>query len=119
MSQNQRDRAMAGFREHRFDILVATDIAARGIDVQRVSHVINFDMPITPDLYTHRIGRTGRAEQAGRAYTFVTADDRTMVREVERRIGAPIPHRTPAGRRGPSVPAGVTRGPRWRFAARA
>ena len=74
-------------------MLVATDIAARGIDVERVSHVVNFDMPTTPEGYTHRIGRTGRSEREGRAYTFVTPDDRAMVREVERRIGAPIPRR--------------------------
>jgi ATP-dependent RNA helicase RhlE len=118
MSQNQRDKAMVGFRERRFDILVATDIAARGIDVQKVSHVVNFDMPITPDLYTHRIGRTGRADRAGIAYTFVTADDRTMVREVERRIGAPIPHRTQAGRHAPSAPVVRPRRPRRQSAAR-
>jgi ATP-dependent RNA helicase RhlE len=94
MSQTQRDRAMEGFRQHHFDILVATDIAARGIDVEHVSHVVNFDMPSTPDAYTHRIGRTGRSERAGKAYTFVMAEDDALVRAVERRIGAPIPHRT-------------------------
>ena len=67
MSQNARVRAMRGFRDHDFDVLVATDIAARGIDVVQVSHVVNFDMPTTPDAYTHRIGRTGRAE-VGRAH---------------------------------------------------
>lgn len=94
MSQNQRDRAMDGFRKKRFDILVATDIAARGLDVAQVSHVVNFDMPNTPDAYTHRIGRTGRAEREGKAYTFVTADDHALVRAVERRFGAAIPRRT-------------------------
>ena len=64
---------MDGFRQRQFDILVATDIAARGIDVAQVSHVVNFDMPNTPDAYTHRIGRTGRAEREGKAHTFVTA----------------------------------------------
>ncbi len=93
MSQNQRDRAMSGFRKRQFDVLVATDIAARGIDVERVSHVINYDMPGTADAYTHRIGRTGRAENEGRAYTMVTHDDREMVREVERRMGGPITRR--------------------------
>ena len=91
MSQNARDRAMNGFRKREFDILVATDIAARGIDVEKISHVVNFDMPNTPDAYTHRIGRTGRAEREGKAYTLVTPEDRTMVREVERRIGSTIP----------------------------
>ena len=93
MSQGQRDRAMQGFRDRRFKILVATDIAARGIDVDQVSHVINFDMPGTVDAYTHRIGRTGRSEREGKGYTFVTADDETLVRAVERRIGSQIPRR--------------------------
>ncbi len=111
MSQNQRDRAMEGFRKKQFDILVATDIAARGIDVEQVSHVVNFDMPNTPDAYTHRIGRTGRAEREGKAYTFVTADDHALVRALERRFGTTIPRRTvdvsktipfTTGRSGPS-----------------
>lgn len=93
MSQNQRDRAMAGFRKQQFDILVATDIAARGIDVEWVSHVINFDMPSTPDAYTHRIGRTGRAEREGKAYTLVTGEDQALVRAVEDRIGSRITRR--------------------------
>ena len=93
MSQKQRERAMDGFRRRDFDVLVATDIAARGIDVAQVSHVVNFDMPTTPDAYTHRIGRTGRSEREGKALTFVTAEDHEMVREVERRIGARIPRR--------------------------
>jgi ATP-dependent RNA helicase RhlE len=91
MSQNQRTRAMEGFRARRFRVLVATDIAARGIDVEQVSHVVNFDMPTTPEGYTHRIGRTGRSERHGRAYTFVTPEDHDLVRAVERRMGAAIP----------------------------
>ena len=90
MSQSQRDRAMRGFRSERFDILVATDIAARGIDVSGVSHVINFDVPNTPEAYTHRIGRTGRSEREGTALTFVTGEDRSWLRATERMIGAPI-----------------------------
>ncbi|MBT8496297.1 MAG: DEAD/DEAH box helicase [Deltaproteobacteria bacterium] len=93
MSQNQRQRAMDGFRRRRFDVLVATDIAARGIDVDQVSHVVNFDMPDTTDAYTHRIGRTGRSERLGKAYTFVTAEDRGLVFQVEKRLGVPIPRR--------------------------
>ena len=93
MSQNARDRAMRGFRNHDFDVLVATDIAARGIDVVRVSHVVNFDMPTTPDAYTHRIGRTGRAEREGRAYTLVSSEDRAMIQAVEGRIAQSIPRR--------------------------
>jgi ATP-dependent RNA helicase RhlE len=97
MSQGQRDRAMNGFRKRRFDVLVATDIAARGIDVQQVSHVVNFDMPNTTDAYTHRIGRTGRSDHQGKAYTFVTAEDHELVFKVEKRLGAPIPRREVQG----------------------
>jgi len=97
MSQGQRDRAMRGFRSRRFDILVATDIVARGIDVSGVSHVINFDVPNTPEAYTHRIGRTGRAEHTGVACTFVTGSDHAWVRATERMIGAPIQRRQVAG----------------------
>ncbi len=93
MSQSQRDRAMRGFRSRSYDILVATDIAARGIDVSGVSHVINFDVPNTPEAYTHRIGRTGRAEREGMACTFVTSSDRAWVHSTERMIGARIPRR--------------------------
>ena len=90
MSQGQRDRAMKGFRDGRFDILVATDIVARGIDVEQVSHVINFDVPNTPEAYTHRIGRTGRSERSGQAFTFVTEGDHVMVRAIGRKMGRPI-----------------------------
>jgi ATP-dependent RNA helicase RhlE len=93
MSQAQRDRAMKGFRTRRYDILVATDIAARGIDVSDVSHVINYDVPNTPEAYTHRIGRTGRSEREGIACTFVTGADRGWVRATERMIGSSIPRR--------------------------
>lgn len=97
MSQGQRERAMNGFRKRRFDVLVATDIAARGIDVRQVSHVVNFDMPTTADAYTHRIGRTGRADRKGKAYTFVTDDDHRIVSQVERRLGSKIPRRAVKG----------------------
>jgi ATP-dependent RNA helicase RhlE len=93
MSQNARQRAMNGFRDGKFDILVATDIAAHGIDVPEISHVINFDFPNTSDTYTHRIGRTGRAEQTGEAFTLVGAEDGPMVREVEKELGARIERR--------------------------
>lgn len=112
MSQNQRNRAMDGFRNQQFDILVATDIAARGLDVEHVSHVINFDMPDTPDAYTHRIGRTGRAEREGKAYTFVTAEDQAMVRAVEHRIGASIPRLKAEGIESIAFAAGRSNGPR-------
>jgi len=87
MSQNQRQRALDGFRGGKFDILVATDVAARGIDVDDISHVINFDMPDTVDAYTHRIGRTGRVEKTGEAFTFVERDDEDLVRQVEKLLG--------------------------------
>lgn len=93
MAQNRRQRAIDGFRDGTFDILVATDIAARGIDVSDISHVINFDVPDTVDAYTHRIGRTGRAEATGEAFTFITADDEPMVRSIERVLGEPIERR--------------------------
>jgi ATP-dependent RNA helicase RhlE len=91
MSQGARQRAMEGFRNGAYDVLVATDIAARGIDVANVSHVINFDLPGTPDAYTHRIGRTGRSEQSGKACTFVTRDDMSGVKAIERKIKMTIP----------------------------
>jgi ATP-dependent RNA helicase RhlE len=93
MSQNQRQRAIDGFRDGKFDILVATDIAARGIDVTQITHVINFDIPNTVDAYTHRIGRTGRVDQTGEAYTFVSEADIQMVRAIEKVLGAPIERR--------------------------
>ena len=97
LSQSQRDRAMHSFRSRRHNILVATDIVARGIDVAGVSHVINFDVPNTPEAYTHRLGRTGRAERYGEACTFVTAGDSGWLRATERMIGSRIPRRRVAG----------------------
>ncbi len=91
MSQPQRTRAMEGFRKGTYDIMVATDIAARGIDVAGVSHVINYDVPDTPDAYTHRIGRTGRSERSGKAYTFVTGDDFDQIKAIEKRLKKQIP----------------------------
>ena len=93
LSQNRRDEAMKGFRSGKYDILVATDIAAHGIDVPEVSHVINFDMPDTVDAYIHRIGRTGRALQAGEAFTLAVMTDAPMVREVEKALDALIKRR--------------------------
>ena len=93
LSQNRRDEAMNGFRSGKYDILVATDIAAHGIDVPEVSHVINFDMPDTVDAYIHRIGRTGRALQTGEAFTLVVTADALMVRAVEKALDARIDRR--------------------------
>lgn len=70
--------------------MVATDIAARGIDVSEISHVINFDVPDTAEAYTHRIGRTGRMSRAGVALTFVTPEDRQMLRAIEKAVGEPL-----------------------------
>jgi len=94
LSQGRRQAALEGFRNGKFQILVATDIAARGIDVTRVSHVINYDIPSTPDAYIHRIGRTGRATRSGEAFTFITGEDKDMVRAINQTLGAPIERRT-------------------------
>ncbi|MCP5096021.1 MAG: DEAD/DEAH box helicase, partial [Chloroflexi bacterium] len=93
MSQNRRQKAINGFRDGKFDILVATDIAARGIDVSDISHVINFDMPDTVDAYTHRIGRTGRTEKSGEAFTFSSPEDEPMIRSIERLLKTRIERR--------------------------
>jgi len=94
LSQNRRQAALDGFRDGTFQILVATDIAARGIDVTRISHVINYDVPSTPEAYIHRIGRTGRATRSGEAFTLVTGEDKDMVRAINRTIGSKIEQRT-------------------------
>ncbi|MFA5354805.1 MAG: DEAD/DEAH box helicase [Thermodesulfovibrionales bacterium] len=93
LSQARRQAAMTGFRNGTFQILVATDIAARGIDVSQVSHVINYDIPNTTEAYIHRIGRTGRAAKTGDAYTLVANDDADMVRAIEQVLGNPIERR--------------------------
>ena len=93
LSQNRRQAALDGFRDGSYQILVATDIAARGIDVSSISHVINYDMPDTPDAYTHRIGRTGRAAKTGDAFTFMTREDGDMVRSIERVLGDRVERR--------------------------
>jgi ATP-dependent RNA helicase RhlE len=83
-SQNQRTKAMHDFKSGRLRVLVATDIAARGIDVDDISHVINYDLPSEPECYVHRIGRTGRAGADGKAYSFCAADERNILRRIER-----------------------------------
>ncbi len=93
MTQNQRQRAIAGFRNGKYDILAATDVAARGIDVSDISHVINFDIPDTVDAYTHRIGRTGRAQQMGEAFSLAGPDDAVMIRDIEKLLGSSIERR--------------------------
>lgn len=94
LSQSRRQAALDGFRSGTFQVLVATDIAARGIDIRQISHVINYDMPDTPDAYIHRIGRTGRADQSGDAFTLITSDDKQMVNAIDRVIGSKVECRT-------------------------
>jgi ATP-dependent RNA helicase RhlE len=97
LSQNRRQAALDGFRDGTYQILVATDIAARGIDVSQISHVVNYDIPDTPEAYVHRIGRTGRAAKSGDAFTMVCSDDTIMVRTIEKKLGAPLERRTVPG----------------------
>jgi ATP-dependent RNA helicase RhlE len=93
-SQAQRTEALAGFKSGKYRVLVATDIAARGIDVEALSHVVNFDVPAVPDDYIHRVGRTGRAELTGDAFTFVAPDEESDLRAIERAIGRSLPRVT-------------------------
>jgi ATP-dependent RNA helicase RhlE len=87
LSQNQRQKAMTDFRSGRVKVLVATDIAARGIDVSQISHVINYDMPDTAIAYTHRIGRTGRMANLGIALSLATQEDLPKIRTIEQLLG--------------------------------
>jgi ATP-dependent RNA helicase RhlE len=96
-SQAQRTQALAGFKARRFRVLVATDIAARGIDVEALSHVINFDVPLVADDYIHRVGRTARAELTGDAFTFVAPEEGSELRAIERAIGKQLPRVTLPG----------------------
>ncbi|OGP95892.1 MAG: RNA helicase [Deltaproteobacteria bacterium RBG_16_55_12] len=90
-TQREREQALNGFRNGRYEVMVATDIAARGIDVEQISHVINFDVPHHPEDYVHRIGRTGRAQSVGDAFTIMIAEDIPEVAAIERFIGQKIP----------------------------
>lgn len=96
-SQAQRTDALAGFKTGRYRVLVATDIVARGIDVEALEHVINFDVPVTPEDYIHRAGRTGRAEAVGEAYTLFSRDEESMIKAIERMVGRTIERRTLEG----------------------
>ena len=87
LTQQKRKQSLDGFRNGRYEVMVATDIAARGIDVSRISHVINYDMPSTADAYTHRIGRTGRATKTGDAFTFITGQDAELLRSLKKLLG--------------------------------
>ena len=93
-TQGQRQAALNGFRNGFYQIMVATDIAARGLDVENISHVINYDMPDTTDAYIHRIGRTGRAKRLGDAFTFTTPEDMEVVHSLEKIMGQRLPRTT-------------------------
>ena len=96
-SQAQRTQALGGFKAGKFPVLVATDIAARGIDVDALSHVINFDVPASPEDYVHRVGRTARAEAKGDAFLFVSPEEEANLRGIERAIGKRLPRVTLPG----------------------
>jgi ATP-dependent RNA helicase RhlE len=96
-SQAQRTQALAGFKAGEFPVLVATDIAARGIDVEALSHVVNFDVPNSPDDYVHRVGRTARADAQGDAFLFVSPEEETQLRAIERAIDKRLPRVTLPG----------------------
>jgi ATP-dependent RNA helicase RhlE len=93
-TQGQREQALHGFKTGHFPIMVATDIAARGLDIDSITHVINYDMPDTADAYIHRIGRTGRAQRTGDAFTLVTPEDNDLIRVLERIMGGPLKRET-------------------------
>jgi ATP-dependent RNA helicase RhlE len=93
-SQGQRTAALAGFKNGQYKVLVATDIAARGIDIESLGHVVNFDVPQAPDDYIHRVGRTARAGEIGDAFTFVAPDEQNDLRAIEKAIGKRLPQIT-------------------------
>src|SRR5262249_30252017 len=114
-SQNQRERVLAAFRKGDVLTLVATDIAARGIDVDGISHVVNFDLPNVPETYVHRIGRTARAGAAGVAISLCDREEAAYLRDIEKLIRMSIPatdHRTFPRQAGLRRPAAAHRGPR-------
>jgi len=120
LSQQKRQKALNGFKRGEFKVLVATDIAARGIDVSGISHVINFDMPATVDAYTHRVGRTGRAACTGEAFTFASREDRKIISQIERNLGEKLvwinsPGKSEEGRNS-TYSAGKPAGKAWRKA---
>jgi superfamily II DNA/RNA helicase len=90
LSQANRERALTAFRKGEFDVLVATDVAARGLDITDIDLVVNYDLPMQPEDYVHRIGRTGRAERTGKAVTLVTEYDSRRAGDIERLLGQPV-----------------------------
>ena len=109
-SLSQRRAALEGFRRGTFRVLVATDVAARGIDVANIGHVVNYDMPNSPEDYIHRIGRTARVKASGRATSFITSEDHIGLRAIEKLLGQPIPRA--AGSAEPAHPTQPMRNPR-------
>ncbi|HEY9731024.1 MAG TPA: DEAD/DEAH box helicase [Drouetiella sp.] len=104
ISQSQRERTLESFRNGKFPILVATDVAARGLDIPAITHVVNYDLPDSPDDYVHRIGRTGRAGRTGVAFSFISDEQRHMVRDIEKRIGKSLDPATEARKTVSSTP---------------
>jgi len=107
-SMSQRREALDGFRNGRYRVLIATDIAARGIDVPEIAHVVNFDLPHTAEDYIHRIGRTARAEASGRATSFAAPEEREQLRLIERHLGHPVTRAWAAGEQAPRLAARIT-----------
>ena len=105
LAQNKRDRVMKGFRGGKFDVLIATDLASRGIDVADISHIINYDIPEDPEAYVHRIGRTARMGAEGKAYTFVGRDQGDELSKVENLINMVVPLGTLEGFEASPTPA--------------
>ena len=103
LSQQKRQQALDGFKSGKFKIMVATDIAARGIDVSRISHVVNYDMPDTAETYTHRTGRTGRATRSGEAFTFAGREDMKMIHIIERNLGKKMARPTSSAIHGETI----------------
>ena len=119
LSQNQRDHSMALFRSGKADVLVATDVASRGIDVRQVDCVINYDVPEDPTVYFHRVGRTARAGDVGRSYTFVSSDEAGDFARIASLAKAPIKPLREEDSRAPLKPSLSSRGPRpWRHGRR-
>jgi len=124
LSQKLRQKSLDGFREGKYDLLVATDVAARGLDIDDISHVINYDIPENPDDYVHRIGRTARAAREGDAITFATPTDHSSLAEIEQTVGKNLPRKEyegapnvltlwrPPGTKRPAAKSGRTRRPR-------
>ena len=110
LAQNKREKVMAGFRKGRFDVLVATDLASRGIDVSNVTHIVNYDIPEDPEAYVHRVGRTARMGATGKAFTLVTREQGGELTKVESLINMVVPQHTPDGWEPRPVPADWTEG---------